>query len=202
MAIRMDATCVGCHNSHPDSPRRDWQVGDLRAIQVVSVPFRSAGLMDNDPLRITAGFVLLSFVAALLALFAMDSRVRRFLRLARESTLERAEAATALEEQARDIQAILESRLDGIITKDQRGIVAFFSASAQRIFGYPEDEVIGRNVSMLMPQPYRGEHDGYLVRYIDAWRRSDVLFRPAGCRLVQRARRHQHFSRHHPREHR
>jgi PAS domain S-box-containing protein len=96
----------------------------------------------------------------------MDSRVRRFLRLAHESAIERAEAATALEEQARDTRAILDNVLDGIITIDQRGIVASFSAAAQRIFGYPEDEVIGRNVSMLMPQPYRGEHDGYLARYV------------------------------------
>jgi len=96
----------------------------------------------------------------------MDSRVRRFLRLARESTIERAEAATALEEQARDTQAILDNVLDGIITIDQRGILASFSASAQRIFGYQEHEVIGRNVSMLMPQPYRGEHDGYLASYL------------------------------------
>ena len=166
MAIRMDATCVGCHNSHPDSPRKDWKVGDLRAVQVVTVPFRGDGLLGNDPLRITAAFVFLSFVVALLALFVMDSRVRRFLRLARESAIERAEAATALEEQARDTRAILDNVLDGIITIDQRGIVASFSSSAQRIFGFPEDEVIGRNVSMLMPQPYRGEHDGYLSNYV------------------------------------
>jgi PAS domain S-box-containing protein len=92
--------------------------------------------------------------------------VRRFLRLARDSAIERAEVATALEEQARDTRAILDNVLDGIITIDQHGIVTSFSASAQRIFGYSEDEVIGRNVSMLMPQPYRSEHDGYLARYV------------------------------------
>jgi PAS domain S-box-containing protein len=166
MAIRMEETCVGCHNSHPDSPRRDWKVGDLRAIQVVTVPFQDDGLLGNDPLRITAGFVFLSFVIALFALFVMDSRVRRFLGLARDSAIERAEAATALEEQARNTQAVLDNVLDGIITIDQSGIVASFSASAQRIFGYSDTEVVGQNVSMLMPQPYRSEHDRYLARYL------------------------------------
>lgn len=63
------------------------------------------------------------------------------------------------------LRAIVETAVDGIITIDEHGIVTTFNPAAQRIFGYAPDEVIGRNVKMLMPQPYRESHDRYLSNY-------------------------------------
>ena len=70
-----------------------------------------------------------------------------------------------LEEQVQHTQAILDNVLDGIITIDGRGSVASFNKAAETIFGYAAKEVIGRNIKMLMPEPYRGQHDGYLTAY-------------------------------------
>jgi len=64
-------------------------------------------------------------------------------------------------------RSIIESAVDGIITIDRHGRVESFNAAAERLFGYRSDEVIGRNVSMLMPAPYAAEHDHYIKRYID-----------------------------------
>jgi two-component system sensor kinase FixL len=56
--------------------------------------------------------------------------------------------------------------VDGIMVIDERATVRFYNDACERLFGYAPDEVLGRNVKVLMPAPYRVEHDGYLGRYL------------------------------------
>ena len=63
------------------------------------------------------------------------------------------------------LEAILDSALDGIISIDRLGTIQTINRSAERLFGYARAEMIGQNVTMLMPSPYREEHDGYIQRY-------------------------------------
>lgn len=65
------------------------------------------------------------------------------------------------------LQTILAASPDGIITINNRGTIDSFNPAAETLFGYSEKEVIGKNVKVLMPEPYRSEHDGYLERYLE-----------------------------------
>lgn len=64
-------------------------------------------------------------------------------------------AATDLSDSEMRLRAILETAVEGIITIDERGIIESINAAAVQMFGYQPDEVIGHNVSMLMPPPDR-----------------------------------------------
>ncbi|WP_353139392.1 PAS domain-containing sensor histidine kinase [Pseudopedobacter sp.] len=63
------------------------------------------------------------------------------------------------------LNAIIDTAIDGIITIDSKGIVESINPSACGLFGYDSSEVIGNNISMLMPEPDRSRHDGYILRY-------------------------------------
>jgi two-component system sensor kinase FixL len=65
------------------------------------------------------------------------------------------------------LQSVINTSPEAIVVIDDRGIVREFSPQGERMFGYAAREVVGRNVSMLMPQPYRDEHDGYLRRFFE-----------------------------------
>ena len=68
-------------------------------------------------------------------------------------------------EEVRLLNAIIDTAIDGIITIDYRGIVESINPAASKLFGYDPEEVIGKNISVLMPEPYRSAHDGYMQRY-------------------------------------
>jgi len=62
--------------------------------------------------------------------------------------------------------ALVAFAVDGIMVIDEKGTVRVYNKACERLFGYEAGEVIGRNVKMLMPQPYRDEHDNYLAHYV------------------------------------
>ena len=68
-------------------------------------------------------------------------------------------------ESAALLKAIIETAIDGIITIDERGKIETINPAACNLFQYTPAEVIGKNINVLMPSPYRENHDGYIARY-------------------------------------
>jgi len=71
-----------------------------------------------------------------------------------------------LDDREARLNAILDTAVDGIITIDERGTIESVNPATEGIFGYSSDELLGKNVKLLMPSPYQQEHDGYLARYM------------------------------------
>ena len=75
-------------------------------------------------------------------------------------------AQIALRHAEEQTRSIVDHVLDGIITIDENGAIESFNPAAESLFGYSPAEVIGKNVKLLMPEPYRGAHDSYIDNYI------------------------------------
>jgi two-component system sensor kinase FixL len=134
------------------------------AMSVAAVYFARPGPHDLGPHGGSAGLNGLIFITVGIALTFSGDWIRRERLQARRTT------RNLLEREAH-LQSILDTVPDAMIVIDTRGIVQSFSAAAERQFGWTGPEVIGRNVDMLMPSPYRQAHDGYLGRYLSTGER-------------------------------
>ena len=74
-------------------------------------------------------------------------------------------ATAKLQESEAKSNAILDKANDGVITIDEKGIIDIYNKASEKIFGYTSDEVLGKNIKMLMPEPVHSEHDQYLNHY-------------------------------------
>ena len=78
---------------------------------------------------------------------------------------DRRQAEQNLRDSEARLRGVVEMAVDGILTIDETGTIETVNAAAQRLFGYTAQEMVGQNVKVLMPEPYRSEHDGYLSNY-------------------------------------
>lgn len=89
----------------------------------------------------------------------------RFIDSVQQHQQHRAAAEANLRDHEQRLQIILQHAADAIITIDDQGLLTSFNSAAVRMFGYEAQEVLGKNVSMLMPEPYSSQHDQFLDRY-------------------------------------
>ncbi|WP_297447090.1 EAL domain-containing protein [Acidiferrobacter sp.] len=121
----------------------------------------------NARLRQVAGLLLALLLTAMLLMRWLVVPLLRKRTEAQEAT--RA-ANTALRTSEARTQALLAHIADGVIVIDTQGVIETFNAAAEQIFGYEAHDVIGKNVSLLMPEPHRSQHDQYLKRYHETGR--------------------------------
>jgi two-component system sensor kinase FixL len=116
-------------------------------------------------------------------LYDEDGRLRGFGKVVRDITDAKA-AERAIEKREAQLNSILATVPDAMVVIDAEGAMLSFSHAAQRMFGYEEAEVLGRNVSMLMPSPDREAHNGYVARYLETGKAHIIgsTRRVMGCR--------------------
>jgi two-component system sensor kinase FixL len=113
-----------------------------------------------------AGGVQPGVIAAELAIFVLAATgAALFARILARSRLEAAASTGDLMAREAHLQSILDTVPDAMVVIDETGHIQSFSLAAERLFGWSAEEVRGQNVNMLMPGPYREQHDGYLHRY-------------------------------------
>ncbi|SEK03901.1 PAS/PAC sensor signal transduction histidine kinase [Sphingomonas sp. OV641] len=101
---------------------------------------------------------------------ALDGRPRGFGLSIVDVTGKRAAERMITESEAH-MRSVLATVPDAMVVIDERGLIQSFSAAAERLFGFTEAEILGRNVNLLMPGDHRARHDGYLQRYMETGER-------------------------------
>lgn len=158
-------------------PGRTWNLLLAPSYQYLA---KAVGIL---PWLVLTGCLLLTGLVSLF-IFALTTRNLIIQQSVERQTQELFQLTQNLAESKEKIRAIVDNTVDGIITINERGIVESYNKACVRIFGYEPDEVIGRNVNMLMPEPYHSEHDRYLKHYLDTGEKKIIGIgrEVSGCR--------------------
>ncbi|HWB14611.1 MAG TPA: chemotaxis protein CheB [Pirellulales bacterium] len=163
---------AGFHVSPPETEGRliyelgngQWNIPRLRTLLEEILPqnshFENFEVEHDFP-----GLGLRTMLLNAHRLLEGESKKEQLILLAIEDITARKRAERLQEETEDRLRTMVDTAVDAIITINERGAINSINAATERMFGYLAGELIGQNVKMLMPPPYRDEHDGYLSRY-------------------------------------
>ena len=125
----------------------------------------SQGRVEEEEWRLRKDGSEFFAAVTITALRTTDGALRGFAKIVTDITDRRAAEQAVLSRESH-LRSILSTVPDAMVVIDDRGAIMSFSATAERLFGYSEAELLGTNVHRLMPSPDRERHDGYLARYL------------------------------------
>ena len=179
VADPLKQSCVSCHNSYIGTPKTDWKVGDVRGILEVKRPISEIyNKMDVKPQDTFFKMLFLASLALFLVFFMMHrwkkslahaetllSEKDKATELMNAEIQHRSELGQQLELNEEKLRKVVDSVLDVIIVIDDKGIVLQCNQAIKPLFGYEPEELISKNINILMPEPEKSMHDNYLKRY-------------------------------------
>jgi len=180
----MRTECVSCHNSHPDSPKTDWKIGDVRGLLVVNLPLNAISVQTNADLRKTS----ISYAAVAAAIAAILAMV--IIKLSRQSE----ELSRRVKERTEDLESeilrrqkteerfrqAIEAAPAAMIMVDRAGIIAHANHEAAELFGFTVGTLVGQSIDVLVPNDKRAEHPSNRENYVE----NPVARRMAGLDLL------------------
>ena len=178
-ADRMLSGCVTCHNHHPNSPKTDWKVGDVRGALEIVLPVSQWQSASTHVLNRTFTVLLGLLLGGLLLVWLSVRRMRASLIVARDLSSQRQQAIHQLHQEISERQLIeqelrlSESKLnsifasvpEAIVVADPRGRIVQCNVATAEIFGFSHNELVNQNISALMQPHERDAHDDYLSAY-------------------------------------
>ena len=153
---------VGHHSAvfyPPDGNERERAEADLRRASSEGVVAEEAWQIRADGSEFLADITITPVLDE-------EGKLRGYAKVVHDAT-ERRASETALAHRERQLESILATVPDAMIIIDTFGSILSFSTTAEELFGYAEADVVGKNVSLLMPSPDRERHDGYIQRYLE-----------------------------------
>jgi PAS domain S-box-containing protein len=165
-ADRMLAQCVACHNSHPQSPRTDWKVGDVRGALEVVLPV-SQWLFSGAEVLNQAMLIFLSLlVGGQVLIWLAFRRLQRMFASSRELSRSRKQAIEALSLTESKLSSIFDAVPESVVVIDTKGNIVQCNPATAATFGYPVHELVGTNISRLMNADDERHHDTYIQTYL------------------------------------
>ena len=157
MGVDDEGVIRGMHYLDVPAPKDRSRIGELldRALAGEAVEFEFTAESD-------AGSVY--FESSFTPIRGPDGAVEKLVGVTQDVTERMRTAAEKEEFHARSV-GVIRNSVDAIVTIDDRGLIESANPAAEELFGYREEELLGVNVSVLMPDPYRSEHDGYMDTY-------------------------------------
>ena len=196
--VKMAESCVSCHNNHEETPKSDWKVGDIRGVQLVTLPMTAAPVGQSwvnlgfaRTFRDIIIFVVAFFILAC-ATFAFGQRritqafktINALAEAERNRSRELEQSQAEIREVATRLDTVMQNINDAIVTMGMDGKIESANREALKIFGYAEEDFVGQNIAILLPE------DGMLQqkRFMKAFEKRGLKGRLEGMRELQALR--------------
>ncbi|MFQ5514954.1 MAG: ATP-binding protein [Myxococcota bacterium] len=163
----MQPSCVACHNGHPESPKRDWQVGEVRGVLEIAIPVEGHHLIASvgEHQSLSANWLLLPLAALALLLVLAARRRERSRAAALAGAARQAEALARETEWRRLVETAVENASEAMVITDPEGKMQYVNPAFERMTGYTRQQAIGQSTRLLKS----GYHDSAF--YAELWQK-------------------------------